>query len=343
MTPAARKQKILASIVESYIRTGEPVGSKTLLGGTGLSVSSATVRNDMAELTAQGYLAQPHTSAGRVPTAQGYRYYVDNVMRVTPLAGVANAYIRDVLAKNASSPEEILQGAADITEQLTGAVSMATTPSAEHCRVRRLSFVQTGRHSAMAVLICSNGIIRTRLFRTDFVITAEILTMFDKALNDLCAGVEVGAIGQPFIQTAVTRFGELSLFMPPALIAVMNAAQQAAKVSVMHSRYSKLIFSYSGSGVSRELMEYLQNERDLAVMLERRPLHTAVTIGGENSRVELKNSAVFSTRYSIGGNPSGTLALMTAPRTDYARMIAILEGVAQCAGTLIEELIDTKA
>ena len=165
MTPAARKQKILAAIVESYIGSGEPVGSKSLIGAAGLDVSSATVRNDMAELTAQGYLAQPHTSAGRVPTAQGYRYYVDNVMQLQPLAQVATAYIRDVLQKHSGSPEEILQGAADITERLTGSVALATTPGADNCRVRRLSFVQTGRHAAMAVLICSNGVVRTRLFR----------------------------------------------------------------------------------------------------------------------------------------------------------------------------------
>ena len=117
MTPAARKQRILAAIVESFIGSGEPVGSKALISETGLDVSSATVRNDMSELTAQGYLAQPHTSAGRVPTAQGYRYYVDNVMKLQPLAHVATAYIRDVLRKHSGSPEEILQGAADILNQ----------------------------------------------------------------------------------------------------------------------------------------------------------------------------------------------------------------------------------
>ena len=320
MTPAARKQKILAAIVESYIGSGEPVGSKSLIGAAGLDVSSATVRNDMAELTAQGYLAQPHTSAGRVPTAQGYRYYVDNVMR---------------------SPEEILQGAADITERLTGSVALATTPGADNCRVRRLSFVQTGRHAAMAVLICSNGVVRTRLFRCAFVITPEILGMFDKALNELCAGVEVASIGQPFIQTAAVRFGELSLFMPPALIAIMEACQLASKVSVRHSSLSRMLFDYSGR-FSRELVEYLQNENDLSVMLSRRPQHTDVCIGRENSRVELQNSALFSARYTIEGNPSGVLAVITPLRVDYARIIAIIEGVAQCAGELIEELIDTK-
>ena len=325
MTPAARKQKILAAIVESYIGSGEPVGSKSLIGAAGLDVSSATVRNDMAELTAQGYLAQPHTSAGRVPTAQGYRYYVDNVM----------------LQKHSGSPEEILQGAADITERLTGSVALATTPGADNCRVRRLSFVQTGRHAAMAVLICSNGVVRTRLFRCAFVITPEILGMFDKALNELCAGVEVASIGQPFIQTAAVRFGELSLFMPPALIAIMEACQLASKVSVRHSSLSRMLFDYSGR-FSRELVEYLQNENDLSVMLSRRPQHTDVCIGRENSRVELQNSALFSARYTIEGNPSGVLAVITPLRVDYARIIAIIEGVAQCAGELIEELIDTK-
>ena len=85
MEPAERKQKILSAIVESFIKSGEPVGSKALIREAGLKVSSATVRNDMAELTDRGYLAQPHTSAGRVPTEQGYRYYIDNVMRVTPV------------------------------------------------------------------------------------------------------------------------------------------------------------------------------------------------------------------------------------------------------------------
>ncbi len=193
----------------------------------------------------------------------------------------------------------------------------------------------------MAVLICSNGVVRTRLFRCAFVITPEILGMFDKALNELCAGVEVASIGQPFIQTAAVRFGELSLFMPPALIAIMEACQLASKVSVRHSSLSRMLFDYSGR-FSRELVEYLQNENDLSVMLSRRPQHTDVCIGRENSRVELQNSALFSARYTIEGNPSGVLAVITPLRVDYARTIAIIEGVAQCAGELIEELIDTK-
>ncbi len=114
LEPAARKQKILSAIVERYIRSGEPVGSKSLLADAGLKVSSATVRNDMAELTEKGYIAQPHTSAGRVPTELGYRYYVDNVMQLTPVSEHGRATIRDTLSAGADSPESILQCAAEL-------------------------------------------------------------------------------------------------------------------------------------------------------------------------------------------------------------------------------------
>ena len=97
MEPAARKKQILSAIVESYIQTGEPVGSKALIQEAGLKVSSATVRNDMADLTERGYIVQPHTSAGRIPTQRGYRYYVDNALDVKPVTAQGREYITDVL------------------------------------------------------------------------------------------------------------------------------------------------------------------------------------------------------------------------------------------------------
>ncbi|MBQ5744736.1 MAG: heat-inducible transcriptional repressor HrcA, partial [Ruminococcus sp.] len=217
MEPAARKQKILSAIVERYIRSGEPVGSKSLLADAGLKVSSATVRNDMAELTEKGYIAQPHTSAGRVPTELGYRYYVDNVMQLTPVSEHGRATIRDTLSAGADSPESILQCAAELLTRLTGGVALTTTPDGDGARVRRISFVSTGAHGGMAVVIASNGAITTRLFRCEFLLTPEILHVFDKALNDTFAGVLLSSVNRPFVQTAAAGFGELSLFMTSPL------------------------------------------------------------------------------------------------------------------------------
>ena len=341
MEPAARKQKILSAIVESFIRSGEPVGSKSLLDETGLKVSSATVRNDMADLTEQGYLEQPHTSAGRVPTEQGYRFYVDNVMRVLPLNEQGSGYIRDVLSKNADSPESILQGAADILSSLTGTVALATTPSGEGGRVRHISFVPIGSHTAMAVVSASNGIIKTKLFRCEFVLTPEILRVFDKALNEAFAGVALHSVTTPSIQTAAAGFGELSLFMTAPLTAMKDACEQAAQVSVCHSGFERLmnLADQSPSGAHR-LWMFLQNEHDLAAMLERLPQTPSVVIGSENRRTELQQCAVVSAHYAVGGSPAGVLAAVGPMRMDYARVMSILCGVADCAGGLIDELIE---
>lgn len=108
MELAERKKKILSAVIESYINTGEPIGSKALINETGLEVSSATVRNDLADLTNKGYLVQPHTSAGRIPTLQGYRYYIDNLMKITPVTQGGREYVESELTK-AQIPREYSQ------------------------------------------------------------------------------------------------------------------------------------------------------------------------------------------------------------------------------------------
>ncbi len=343
MELAARKHKILSAIIESYISTGEPVGSKTLISEAGLDVSSATVRNEMADLTNRGYLVQPHTSAGRIPTQQAYRYYIDKIMNVQPVSQSGKDYIESTLYQNADSPESILQSAADLISQLTDLVAVATTPDGEDSRIRKISFVQTGAHTAMAVVIASNGIIKTKLFRCEFLITPELLGIFDKALNETFSGIKLSSINRPFIQTAAARFGELSLFMPGVLMAIMDASKRARDISVCHSGYTKLMFARDADFMMvRGVMEFLNNEHDLARMLENLPLDTSVSIGRENSRTELAASAVISTRYNVDSNPSGVLAVMGPLRMNYSRVISILECVSDCVGKLIGELIEYK-
>ena len=341
MELAERKRKILSAIIESYISTGEPVGSKSLINEAGLEVSSATVRNEMADLTNKGFLVQPHTSAGRIPTQQAYRYYVDNIMSVTQVSERGKEYIYSTLSKNADSPENILQSGADILSQLTNYVAVATTPDTVDCRVRKISFVQTGAYTAMAVLIASNGTIKTKLFRCEYIITPEMLEIFDKALNELFAGVKLSSINQPFIQTAAARFGELSFFMPSVLTAIKDASDLAQGISVCNSGITKLMYMSELNFVSaRGLVEFLNNGHDLSKMLQTLPITTSVSIGLENSRIELVTSTIVSSRYSIDANPSGVLAVLGPLRMDYARVISILECVSECVGTLISELIE---
>lgn len=341
MELTARKQQILSAVIENYINTGEPVGSKTLIAQTGLDVSPATVRNEMADLTNKGYLVQPHTSAGRVPTPPGYRYYVDNTMRVTPMSQQGREYIESRLYEHAESPENILNSAASLLTELTDCAAFATTPNGEASRIRKISFVQTGPYTAMAVLMASNGVIKTKLFRCEFFITPEILGIFDKALNKLCAGMSLTSINRPFVQTAATGFGELSLFMPSVLVAVLEAAESARQISICRSGLTRLLFMPDVSvTLIRKLVDFLNNDYDLSNMLEKLPVDTNVLIGRENSRVELASSSLISTRYAVDGIPSGVLTVIGSLRMNYSRTISIIECVAECAGSIIGSLLE---
>lgn len=341
MELALRKQKILSDVIESYIQSGEPVGSKALINEAQLDVSSATVRNEMADLTAKGFLVQPHTSAGRIPTQQGYRYYVDNIMKVMPVSQGGKEYVETQLYTCADSPESILQKASELISQLTNLPSAATTPRGEESRIHKISFVQTGSHTAMVVVIASNGIIKSKLFRCEFLITPEILNVFDKALNETFAGIRLSAINLPFIQTAAAQFGELSLFMPGVLMAIKDAAENARQVNVCQSGQTKLLFMSDVNFVkARNVIDFLNNSHDFAILLKNLPQDTAVSIGCENSRIELKASSVISSRYCVDGNPSGVLAVIGPTRIDYGRVISVLECVGDSVSKLISELVE---
>ena len=153
--------------------------------------------------------------------------------------------------------------------------------------------------------------------------------------------MKLSSVNRPFIQTAAARLGELSMFTPGVLVAIMEACETAKEVSVYLSGVTKPLFMSDVNFLNaRNVMEFLNNRHDLAEMLENLPLDTSVSIGGENSRTELAGSAVISTRYRLDGNPSGVLAVIAPVRTDYARVISILECVSESVSTLIDELIE---
>ena len=222
-----------------------------MINEAGLEVSSATVRNDLADLTNKGYLVQPHTSAGRIPTLQGYRYYIDNLMKITPVTQGGREYVESELYKSADSPESILKEASGVISRLTGCTAVTTTPSGEN---------------------------------------PELLTVFDKAFNEIFSGMKLSSVNRPFIQTAAARLGELSMFTPGVLVAIMEACETAKEVSVYLSGVTKPLFMSDVNFLNaRNVMEFLNNRHDLAEMLENLPLDTSVSIGGDRACRECGN------------------------------------------------------
>ncbi len=341
MELGVRKQKILKAIVESFIATGDPVGSKTLLLETGIEVSPATVRNDMADLAARGYIYQPHTSAGRIPSQTGLRYYIDNLMTVLAPSSRAKDYIDSKLLSAADTPEGLLTECAKLLSELTGFVSVTTTPPASAARVHRLHFVATGRHTVMAILVTTTGMVKSKLLRLNFVVTSEVLSVLKETLNRVLSGVPLSEIGRPFMQTVAATYSEIFLMMPQVLTAIMDISQEAQVSKLCTCGETKLLFSPDvDSHTSRSILSFLSRPESVGNYLHSQKGALNIQIGSECLPPELKTAAVICARYEIEGELAGAVALFGPGRMDYAAALGFAAYLSERVSALLDEMVD---
>lgn len=341
MSLSPRKSIILEAVVECYIKTGEQVGSKTLLDILEISVSSATIRNELASLSENGFLIQPHTSAGRIPLPKGYRYYIDKIMESYLLSSVEKDFVLNRLYKVFDDPERILKEASFILSGVTGLCSVCTTPTGENARIKRIHLLQTGRQTAMAVLITSTGMIKNRLFRCDYVLTAEVVTVFERLVNKKFCGQRVEDITQAFIQSSAVEFGELAMLMPNVLMAIMESAKEASMLNATISGKTNVLFleDFNLNDI-RLINKFLSDNSQIQNLLLSNDYDTTVFVGRDSNRGELENCSVITKRYNIAGEPAGAIALLGPVRMDYKKNIALIEFMCDTVGTLISELLE---
>lgn len=336
-----RKSKILNAIIEQYIETGEPMGSKALLDFLDFSVSSATIRNEMATLSEMGYLIQPHTSAGRIPTQMGYRYYLDHLIESVQISSREKRAIDDVLTAAADDPEHILNKGAEILSQLTGYVAISTTPPTDDTAIQHIKILQISKHTSMMVMITSKGMVKNRLFRCDYNITDEVLQIFERALNEMLSGVKLSNITPAFVQTVAVAMGDVMILMPQALLAIMEASKEASVINIVNYGLSNLLqtgeFDVAQlKGIYRFLQDSLSQEELLL------KTHDRITsyIGTESGIPDISSTGMIVARYPVQGTESGALAVIGPLRMDYTATVAYTDYIAQMCGKLITELLE---
>lgn len=340
MQLAQRKVKILKAVVEAYIESGEPVGSKALCNALDFPVSSATVRNEMAELSELGLLTQPHTSAGRVPSEDGYRLYVESLMERKKLRGDVKALIYDTLSSSSDDPERLLNKASEIIAQLTKAAVISTTPSSENARIRCLKFVQTGRQTCMVVLITSTGLIKTKLFKCDYMITPDIIRIYETIFNRNMEGLPVRGITPAFVQTMAVEMGELAMLVPSVLTAIMEACGGVSGFSMAISGRANLLFNDENDLSSmRALTAFLHSDEALESLILSIRNDRRTIIGSEIGLNALRDYSVLSEPYSIEMSSGGLITAIVPMRSDYAFVTAVLEYTAECVGRLLRNLL----
>lgn len=338
-----RKKKILALIIEHYISEGEPVGSKKLCEYLDNAVSSATIRNDMAWLVDKGYLEQPHTSAGRVPTQKGYRYYIDNIMQRRSPSDEEKRYIDGMLASVARNPDMFFENACSFLADYTGLAAVSTTPSDAQAKIVRIELMPTGRYTVLVLLMTSTGIFKSRLCRVEVEMNAEIHGIMRRVLNDYFAGRELKEITPSFIQTLAVSLGEMTLIIMPLLVAVHEAARDASDSRLLLEGQSNLLsVPEFDAETAKGILEFMSRREKLMRLLTKEQSAVTAYIGKESGRRELEFSSVLVSKYDLGGQGSGRIAIIGPTRMNYSRLLTNLEYFSDSVGKLLMQSFEDK-
>lgn len=336
MSAEERRLAVLRAIVEDFVSTNDPVGSKALTERHNLGVSPATIRNDMAALEEQGYIAQPHTSAGRVPTDKGYRLFVDRLSAARPLSGAERRAIQSFL-EGAGDLDDVLRRTVRLLAQLTRQVAVVQYPTLTRSSVRHLEVVDVGLRRLMLVLITDTGRVEQRVLELTSSVDESDVTELRRLLNLHLQGRRL-----PDAHTALL---ELPDAVAPVLRPVM-ATIAAGLIEALVDQPEERIVTGGTANLTRSAMDFPDTLQPVLEALEEQVVllrligevdagTVLVRIGGENQHEGLHTASVVSVGYGAGESPLGGLGVLGPTRMDYAGNMGAVRAVARYVGQML--------
>ena len=329
MQLSERKMKILYTIIQNYLQTGEPVGSRTISKSSGLNLSSATIRNEMADLEELGYIIQPHTSAGRIPSDKGYRLYVDMLMEEKEQEVTE---MREQILEKADRLEQLLKQAAKALAVNTNYASMVTAPSIRGNRLKFIQLSTVDENQLVAVIVMEGNIIKNKLVTVAEPLNNETLLKLNMLLNTTLNGMSAEEINLGMIARLKEQAGIHSEVISDVLDAVANTIQVDEDIEIYTSGATN-IFKYpelTDSQSAHELINRLEEKQQLAKMvtetLKDEDKHgIQVYIGDENPDDKMKDCSVITATYELGEGMQGTIGIIGPKRMDYKHVMKTLD------------------
>lgn len=328
-----RKLRILIQIVDQYIQTGEPVGSKAVADMMGNAVSSATIRNDMALLCEMGYLEQPHISAGRVPTAAAYRVYVNWLLSQKP-SDIDKKRIYAAVEKLSS--EQIAEHAGQLLSDMTGCVILSVVNN-DSDPISCIQVLRIGKMFYTVLLVTQSGQVKNHGVRCAILPEEHALAQFVTLVNREFAGKNAEVITQTAIQHIGVMLGEYFLQLSPFLNALYEAARAVSQHDVLLIGENRLFGIHEfNSDAIRNIMHFFADRQHLSKLLEHEGNGISVTIGPENEFPQLADSSVITANYGSKNKTYGRLGVIAPVRANYKSLISQLA----CFTDAINKLLD---
>ena len=334
LTP--RQQLILGLVIREYVSIAQPVGSKTIQG-YGLGVSSATIRNEMVVLEERGYLTQPHTSAGRVPTDLGYRYFVERLMRESQLPVEEQRTIRHQFHQVGVDLEQWMRLAASVLARTAQSAAVVTSLKTDQCRLRHLELISIHDTLSMLIVVLEGGIVRQQMLSLEEPMNQDMLTQIANRLNDLC----VGGTKQK-VQSCFRMVGALEQRILAVVVEVLKSVDEQVGLHLYRDGLLNILHQpeFTVPESARNVVHLLEDrtllEGLLTEMLEVGGVQ--VIIGGEGRWNELSECSLVVSPYGVSGEATGALGVMGPMRMPYSRAISTVRYVAGLLSDLFRDL-----
>ncbi|MHB1420448.1 MAG: heat-inducible transcriptional repressor HrcA [Bacillota bacterium] len=323
-----RKKKVLLAIVSDYVSTAEPVGSRTIARKYNLGVSPATIRNEMADLEELGLIEQPHTSAGRIPSDQGYRYYVDWLMEKHLLSSYEKDFIRGRLPGNLREIGELVQNTSQLLAHLTSYASLVMGPRLGWTVFRHCQLVPLDNDRLLVVVINEPNVVEHRIVECPEGISQEELDKLRDILNSKLRGLSVGNIKRDTLQEIYTEMSgnkQLSHLLNEILEKTLQDVQEE-RVYLGGTLNMLNQPEFKDVNKIKSLLTLLEEGNSLREMLqETAPSGVAIRIGGENRRADIRDCSMVTATYHVDGQAVGTVGILGPTRMEYSKVVSLIE------------------
>ena len=311
-----RKMKILQAIIRNYLETGEPVGSRTISKYTDLKLSSATIRNEMADLEEMGLIMQPHTSAGRIPTDAGYRLYVDNML------GTERRQVEDMkslLLQKQDRLENLLQQVAKLLAANTNYASMISSPVMKQNKIKFIQLSQVDEDSILAVIVLEGNLIRNRVIPVDGLLDAEQMLRLNMLLNTNLCGLPIEEITLGLIESIKRDAGIHTQIVNDVFDAAAEIVRKEEDLKIYTSGANN-IFRYPELADHRKASEIISDFESTETGIQ-------VYIGNEMPVASMRDCSVVTATYDLGDGMKGTVGIIGPRRMDYERVVNVLQHI----------------
>jgi len=338
-----RKEKILKAIIDDYILTGIPVGSRTISKKQGIDISSATIRNVMADLEDMGYLVQPHTSAGRIPSDLAYRLYVDKLMRLSTLSTDEAAMINGLFNEKILEITDVIEKTADIISKTTKHISVVLAPQLKQSKLKRIQLVKISDSKVLVLIVTSAGLVKEKIITVAPGLSGEYLDMLSNMLTEHlaeCSLMEAESIIKNEFSSEIHTHEN---FFKSLLYSLHDTGETHINKDIILGG-AQNIFNYPeyrDIDKAKVFLGVLETKDLLYKMLNQASnLEFSISIGQENDFDEMKQCSVVTATYRIGDRNLGSFGVIGPTRMDYAKVVSVLDYVGKSLNGILSGFVD---